>query len=117
MGLFWSLEPSPSGPHNIRMVQRDVSIPVLYQLSVFTGHLSLQDIHPPVHSLPTAVLSPQLAQLGAKWSQGEEKQSYDYHSNRSPYSASNSKNLTSKSKSLDNLANLKFQLNLHHCGS
>ena len=45
MGLFWSMQPSPSGPHAIRMVQRSVERPLLYHLSVYLGYLSLHDLH------------------------------------------------------------------------
>ncbi|KAK7104520.1 acyl-coenzyme A thioesterase 5-like [Littorina saxatilis] len=45
MGLFWSMQPCPSGPQNIRMVVKNVDRPVLYKLSVYMGHLPLSDLH------------------------------------------------------------------------
>ncbi|XP_070181668.1 acyl-coenzyme A thioesterase 1-like isoform X2 [Littorina saxatilis] len=45
MGLFWSMQPCPSGPQNIRMVVKNVERPVLYKLSVYLGHLPLSDLH------------------------------------------------------------------------
>ncbi|XP_070184455.1 acyl-coenzyme A thioesterase 2, mitochondrial-like [Littorina saxatilis] len=45
MGLFWSMEASPAGPRNIRMVQRNVERPLPYHLFVYLGHLSLSDLH------------------------------------------------------------------------
>lgn len=44
MGLFWSLRPAPSGPQNIRMVVKNVDQPCLYTLSVYPGHLKLNDL-------------------------------------------------------------------------
>ncbi|KAK7104525.1 bile acid-CoA:amino acid N-acyltransferase-like isoform X2 [Littorina saxatilis] len=44
MGPFWSLKPSPAGPQNIRMVVRNGDEPVLYNLSVYLGHLSLREL-------------------------------------------------------------------------
>ncbi|KAK7477467.1 hypothetical protein BaRGS_00031291 [Batillaria attramentaria] len=45
MGLFWSMRPSPSGPQNTRMVVKDVEKPVVYILSVYAGHIELNDLH------------------------------------------------------------------------
>lgn len=45
MGLFWSLCADPSGPQNIRMVLKNVEQPCLYTLSVYPGHLTLDDLH------------------------------------------------------------------------
>ena len=45
MGLFWSMQPCPSGPWNVRMVVKNVEQPVLYKLSVYLGHLSLGELH------------------------------------------------------------------------
>ena len=45
MGLFWSMKPCPSGPQNIRMVVKNVELPVLYKLSVYLGHLGLDELH------------------------------------------------------------------------
>ncbi|KAK7477483.1 hypothetical protein BaRGS_00031307 [Batillaria attramentaria] len=45
MGLFSSMQPSPAGPRNIRMVLKNVDNPCLYTLSVYSGHLTLSDLH------------------------------------------------------------------------
>lgn len=47
MGLFWSLVPSPSGLQNIRMVVRNGDEPIFYKLSVYLGHIFLQDLVSP----------------------------------------------------------------------
>ena len=44
MGLFWSMRPCFSGPHNIRMVVKNVELPVLYKLSLYLGHLPLDKL-------------------------------------------------------------------------
>lgn len=45
MGLFWSLHSSPGGPQNTRLVVKNVEEPLLYNLSVYKGHLTLNDLH------------------------------------------------------------------------
>ncbi|KAK7477466.1 hypothetical protein BaRGS_00031290 [Batillaria attramentaria] len=45
MGLFWSMHPDPSGPQNTRMVVKNVDEPCLYTLSLYDGHLTLDDLH------------------------------------------------------------------------
>ena len=68
MGLFWSMEPSPSGPRDIRMVQRNVEQPLLYHLSVYRGHLSLHDLHvqPQPSRQPVAMTTLQRLVKGAE---------------------------------------------------
>ncbi|XP_076464827.1 bile acid-CoA:amino acid N-acyltransferase-like [Babylonia areolata] len=44
MGPFWSLSPCPSGPQNVRMVVKNGEDPVLYTLSLYLGHWSVEDL-------------------------------------------------------------------------
>ncbi|CAL9682718.1 unnamed protein product [Knipowitschia caucasica] len=40
MGLFWSLRPVPGSRKGLRLRKMDVSSPLLYTISVFSGHLT-----------------------------------------------------------------------------
>ncbi|XP_076464801.1 bile acid-CoA:amino acid N-acyltransferase-like [Babylonia areolata] len=44
MGPFWSLSPCPSGPQNVRMLVKNGEDPVLYTLSLYLGHWSVEDL-------------------------------------------------------------------------
>ncbi|KAK0055119.1 acyl-coenzyme A amino acid N-acyltransferase 1 isoform X2 [Biomphalaria pfeifferi] len=45
MGVFWSMKPAPDQPPNTRMPLSSTSLPCVYNLKVYQGHLSLDSIY------------------------------------------------------------------------
>lgn len=44
MGLFWSMKPEPSCRQNVRLLKKDITKPIVVDLSVLEGHLSWENL-------------------------------------------------------------------------
>lgn len=45
MGLFWSMSQSPGQRSGLRLAKKDVTTPLTVNLSVYDGHLSVDELH------------------------------------------------------------------------
>ncbi|XP_052791438.1 acyl-coenzyme A amino acid N-acyltransferase 1-like [Mya arenaria] len=64
MGLFWSMKAAPGQPYGLRLVVANASLPLLSDVAVFPGHLSLEQTY-------TDDASPLCTKIIRRWYMGK----------------------------------------------